>query len=188
MDALEALERSRAGFGRRLEAVESTDWARSTPCSEFTVRDLANHVVAGCRVYTLLLSGAPAAEAVSIKWTDKSGPELLADWTVVGGEMMAGFRAPGALSGIVHHPAGDLPGEMLAGMRVTEFTLHGWDIARTVGGDEALDTGVVEWLLPVLTPRMPEFVAAGYFRAPSGPIGDDAPPQAKLLHLTGRHP
>jgi len=39
--------------------VESDDWARSTPCDEWSVRDLVNHVVGGNFRYVMILAGEP---------------------------------------------------------------------------------------------------------------------------------
>lgn len=46
-------------FARQLRLVGPDDWRRPTPCSEWDVCALVNHVVGGNVRYQLLLSGAP---------------------------------------------------------------------------------------------------------------------------------
>lgn len=45
MDALALLDRSAAHFESRLTAVRPEQWTLPTPCTEWDVQALANHVV-----------------------------------------------------------------------------------------------------------------------------------------------
>ena len=42
---IDALAIARAEFERRLTAITSDDWGRPTPCTEWNVRQLVNHIV-----------------------------------------------------------------------------------------------------------------------------------------------
>lgn len=57
MERLEALPKVQAGFERRLAEVWPEQWSAPTPCDEWTVRDLVNHVVVGARMYKAMLEG-----------------------------------------------------------------------------------------------------------------------------------
>ena len=50
MDAIEALNRARHEFESRLVQVSENQWELPTPCSEWTVSDLVNHVLLGTRM------------------------------------------------------------------------------------------------------------------------------------------
>ena len=63
MDHFDAFDVAHAEFERRLWLVRADQWADPTPCSEWSVRDLVNHVVAGARTYTLLLDGCSRERA-----------------------------------------------------------------------------------------------------------------------------
>ena len=60
MDLFEQLRRSVSEFGTRLRPIHGTHWSRPTPCEEWDVRELVNHVVGGALRYTMLLHGATA--------------------------------------------------------------------------------------------------------------------------------
>jgi len=89
------------------------------------VRALVNHVTGGCKRYTMLLRGASVAETQTMRALDHVGGDAPGSFRAAADEMMAAFPEPGALSCTVHHPAGDRPGLVLAGMRVVEFAVHG---------------------------------------------------------------
>src|SRR3954454_2424754 len=62
MDAFETLDRSRVEFRRVLAGVTHEHWELATPCEEWDVRELVNHVFGGNVRYTMLLHGAGADE------------------------------------------------------------------------------------------------------------------------------
>ena len=173
MDLFEQLERARAEFGARLRQVGEDDWARPTPCDEWDVRALVNHVVGGALRYTMLLDGATADDVRATTVLDHLGADAVASFERRAREVAAAFREPGALARTVHHPNGDITGERLLELRITEFAVHGWDLARAIGADEALDAALVEAML----------ARAGTPESPDG-----VPPLARLLRLTGRRP
>jgi hypothetical protein len=88
---------------------------------------------------------------------------------------------------IVHHPAMDMPGAQLLGFRIGGLTLHTWDLARGCGGDETLDSELVEAVWALLSPMAPFIAQTGVFGlGPGGEVGQDAPLQVRLLDLSGR--
>lgn len=188
MDIFEALDLSKKEFAKRLAAVQPQDWDLPTPCSEWRVRELVNHVVGGCRMYTMLLNGTTPPDLAQLRSMDHLGDDPADALDCAATEMMDAFREPGALSRTVHHPSGDRPAETLAAMRVGEFAVHGWDLARSIGADEQLDPSLVHWLWPVLSAMAPGFSGGSWFRAPAGELDGDASLQDRLLHLTGREP
>jgi hypothetical protein len=60
-------------FGRRLRLVGPGDWSRSTPCSEWNVRALVNHVVGANVRYQLLLKDAPTERVEATRNVDHLG-------------------------------------------------------------------------------------------------------------------
>lgn len=188
MDRFEALDRSRGEFERRLRLIGPDDWDRPTPCTEWSVRDLANHVVGGCRRYSMLLDGASPDQTNALRALDHLGADPVVSFAAAADEMAMAFRDPGALTRVVHHPAGDRSGGVLLDMRIMDFAIHAWDLARALGSDETIDSDLVALLWDVLPAMAPEMVEKGYFEVADAVLPDDAPVIARVLHMTGRQP
>jgi hypothetical protein len=109
MDGLDALRTVNAGFERRLPLVRRDDWERPTPCEEWDVRALVNHVVGANRRYVLLLKGASATEVDATRGADHLGDDPLASCLATAAELTDAFREEGALARTVHHPAAIAP-------------------------------------------------------------------------------
>lgn len=103
---------------------------------------------------------------------------------------------PGALHRILDYPLGRVTGQQALAVRTTDSIIHAWDLARAIGADDALDTGLVTcfsselarstpaWPKRPPPPRQP----TGFFAAPQHGINPDASPQDRLLRLMGRNP
>jgi len=183
------LARAQDVFDARLRRVETDQWALATPCPDWTVRDLVNHVVLGGTMSVQLLDGATVEEIVTLFGTDALGDDPLESRRRVVAEERDAFAASGALDRIVHHPAGDIPGATLLGFRTGDNLLHAWDLARATGGDETLPEDVVADVWTAMEPFGAGIASFGVFGdGPSGTVGADAPLQRRLLDLSGRRP
>lgn len=134
----------------------------------------------------MLLHGAVPDETNALRAVDHLGADPSGSFAAAADEMVAAFREPDALTRTVHHPAGDRSGRVLLEMRILDFAVHGWDLARAIGSDDVLDNDLVELLWDLASATVPELARRGYFKA-----ADVAPPagaslQMRLLHLTGR--
>jgi uncharacterized protein (TIGR03086 family) len=184
---LELLVAANDEFARRLRLVGPDDWRRPTPCTEWDVRALVNHVVGGVVRYELLLHGAPTEQVEATRTVDHLGDDALASFVARADGLVTCFHEDGALDRIAHHATGDRTGRELLSMRILDTAIHGWDLARAVGADETLDDDVVAFLLAYtagldLGPQQRAFALA------DGDVPRDAPPQDQLLHRLGRHP
>jgi uncharacterized protein (TIGR03086 family) len=187
IDARQALAIANAGFERRLRLVHQDDWDRPTPCEEWDVRALVNHVVGGNLRYTMLLHGASADEVDATRALDHLGDDAVASFTSTAAELAAAFAEEGALARVAHHPAGERSGAELLGMRVLDVAVHGWDLSQAIGADGTIDPEVVELLL-TLSPGFEPARRRGAFAAPPAESPSDTSSQALLLHLLGRRP
>src|SRR6476469_2628997 len=187
MDPVDLLVVANDEFARRLRLVGPDDWRRPTPCSEWDVRALVNHVVGANVRYQLLLRGAPTEQVEATRTVDHVGDDAVASFVETADGVVACFRQDGALERIAHHVTGDRTGRELLSMRILDAAVHGWDLARAIGADETLDDDVVASLLAYtadldLGPRQRAFALADA----DGPR--NAAPQDRLLHRLGRHP
>ena len=187
MDELTILDRAAAGFAAALSQVADDQWDAPTPNEGQTVRALVAHVVGGNLMAAIILGGGTREEGMAPFRRDDA--ELVAEFEESRRAQAAAFAAPGALEQTVAHPALDMPATMLLGFRLTEYGLHGWDLARAIGADDTIDPVVLEALWETLSPMEGMMAASGMFGAGrSGDVGDDAPLQDRVLDLAGRRP
>ena len=179
------------GTGRLVAAVTEEQWALPTPCSDWTVRQLVNHVVGGNRLFTRVLSGEPLPPRDQLgarAAEDQLGTDPAAAYARSAADLLSALRAPGVLAGTYTVPAATLPGPAIVHLRTVETLVHGWDLARATDRPapfpEALAEGELAFSRDLLG-RIPEG------RHPFGssqPVDDDAPAIDRLAALLGRDP
>ena len=136
------------GTGDLIDGVRPDQWATATPCTGWTSRDLVNHLLAGDRLFTIILRGGDPAEAIAEVrgqiGVDQLGAEPAAAFRRGAGELVAAFSEPGALARMVTVPAGTVPGIVALHLRLVEDLVHGWDLARATGQQTRFSEDLVE--------------------------------------------
>ena len=188
MDHFDAVDVAHAEFERRLRLVRADQWADPTPCSEWSVRDLVNHVVAGARTYKLLVDGCSRERAREELATDTLGDDPLAAFQSSDTALRDAFRQPGALERRCTHPLFDTVGANLLRARATGVAVHTWDLARALGVDERLDARLTDHALEQFIEWGDRGVKLGTVAPPPGPPDESVAPQIRLLRLAGRDP
>src|SRR5262249_61633916 len=142
MASLDLLSRADDGFAQRLALVRPGQWAAPTPCTEWDVRALVNHVVGANRRYTMLLHGATTDQVEATRAVDHLGDDPVTSFAATAAELTAAFGEPGAMARTAYHRAGERTGVQLLEMRVVDIAVHAWDLARATGAGESLDPAV----------------------------------------------
>jgi uncharacterized protein (TIGR03086 family) len=147
-----------------------------TPCDEWNVRTLLNHMLDTQRYF---LSNARGEEAPPPAATP---PQVLSDDPVsdfnrTRSEMLAAYGEPGII---------EKTGPSL-GIAFSDQLLHGWDLALAAGQDAAMPVGLAEAAYQMIYGRFTDEQRKGVFK-PAIPVADDASPQERLLAYTGREP
>ena len=160
-------------------------WSLPTPCDDWDVRQLVNHVVAG-NLWAAELAAGSTIEAVGDRLDgDVLGDDVLAAYDASAAAASAAFSAPGAMEAPCAVSYGPVPGEVYAGHRFIDVLIHGWDAAAATGQDTRLDPGLVEACWEVVEPQADLLAGSGAFGS-----GIDAPPSADretaLLAVLGR--
>lgn len=143
-----------------------------TPCPEFDVADLVDHV-------TIIANRA--AHAIDPQWAPSSS------WHAAYSQLRAGLSRPIAQR-MVDLPFGSMPLPAALGVFVGEFVTHSWDLATAIGSAHLLDDDLGEQALAMVTARIP---ATGRDRTPFGdvvPVSPDAPVYDRLAGWMGRNP
>ena len=117
-------------YSALVRGVPDDRWQTPTPCSEWTVRDLVNHMTGGNLFVSSLLDGAerPGPEEMARRQTvDFLGADPVASFDASADVLIEAFSRPGALERVLSMPIGTVPGAAVAGLRLTETVVHGWD-------------------------------------------------------------
>ncbi len=172
-------------FDRRVRAVRPDQWRDPTPCTEWDVRALVDHLVVEQLWAPLLLGGATIEDVGDRFDGDQLGDDPVAAWESAAAAARAAFAAPGALLRSVALSNGHRPADEYCHEMTMDLTVHAWDLARGIGADERLDEELVRDVLGFIEPRVEELVGTGLF-APPVAVGEDADAQTRLLALLGR--
>jgi uncharacterized protein (TIGR03086 family) len=185
IDVRQLYHRAARGFGERVHAVRDDQWSGPTPCSDWDVRALVNHLVGENRWAPPLFAGGTVADVGDRYDGDLLGDDPVAAWDDSAAWAAAAVDDPAAMGRTVHLSFGDCPGREYAMQLFADLLVHGWDLSRAIGADERLDPELVDacaaWFATV----------AGSYRA-GGAVGPrvatppDADPQTVLLADFGR--
>ena len=180
-------------FERTLRAVRPEQWNWPTPCTEWNVRQLVNHVTRGNLNYVALVDGGTSAEFLRLREVDALGTEPLGAYRRSVHACAEAFARPGALHRVLDYPLGRVPGQQALAVRTADTTIHTWDLARAIAADETLNPTLTTWIddhieeiyaglteTPTATQTTHRFFAAPE-TAPA-----DASRQDRLLHRMGR--
>jgi uncharacterized protein (TIGR03086 family) len=173
------------GFGQRLSVVDASQWNATTPCDDWDVRALVNHVVAELLWVPPLLEGQTIAEVGDRFDGDILGREPEITFKSAAGAAEVAASEPGAQERTVHLSFGDFPGSDYLGQVVSDVIIHTWDLARAVGADDRLDPALIAFVDDFLSPQIDAWRSAGAF-GPAVDVGPDASAQDRLLAQTGR--
>ncbi|MGH3607998.1 MAG: TIGR03086 family metal-binding protein [Pseudonocardiaceae bacterium] len=176
-----------AEFDRRVRSVRAEQWGNSTPCTEWDVRALVNHVATEQLWAPLLLDGATTEDIGDRFDGDHLGDDPVAAWASAAAATLEAFAAPGALRRSVELSYGRRPAQGYCQEMTMDLTVHAWDLARGIEADERLDPELVSDVLAFVEPQIEQLAGSGLF-APPVAVSDAADAQTRLLALLGRRP
>lgn len=171
-------------------AVKPDQLTAPTPCGDWDVRDLVNHLIlwSGIRAARAARKEAPPADDPTNDSTDFTGDGGWAD--LLAKEISAAVAAwerPRAWEGDTGLAGGSLPASTIAGMIFGEYALHGWDLARATGQEFRCDDDVAAALLAYVEGMAEPGRQYGVF-GDAVPVPDDASVLDRALALSGRDP
>ncbi|WP_042364600.1 TIGR03086 family metal-binding protein [Streptacidiphilus neutrinimicus] len=172
-------------FGRLVREVEPDQWALPTPCRQWTLRDLVNHVTVQEQWLALLLAGSSPADVGDRLDGDQLGDDPVLAFKRAAAEAEAAVHGSGALDGAVTLWAGPAPARHLVSQLAMDLVVHSWDLARAVGADDHLPGPLVSFALRELSGYAERLAESGLFDPPL-PVPRGADSQTRLLALTGR--
>jgi uncharacterized protein (TIGR03086 family) len=167
----------------RVNAVRDGQWDDPTPCTEWTVRDLVNHV-AGEDLWTVPLMQLRTIAEVGDRF----------DGDLLGGDPVTAAldAAKEAVSVVaerlprgekVHLSFGDTDSAEYVRQLAADHLIHAWDLAAATGGDTRLDPQLVAEVARWFALREDLLRSAGLIGPPASRTGEF---QADLLAAYGR--
>lgn len=186
MDPIELHGRAVAEFDARVRAVGESQWGDATPCTEWNVRDLVNHVVNEDKWTRPLLEGKTIEQVGDAFDGDLLGADPGRAWREAADEAVASVRGVvNDLDRKVNVSWGQISASEYIAQLWTDHLIHAWDLARGIGGDDKLDPELVEACYQLSAPQEEMLKSSGAFggrvEAPTG-----AGIQTKLLAIFGR--
>jgi uncharacterized protein (TIGR03086 family) len=174
-----------------IEGVPDDLLGAPTPCREYTLGDLVDHI----RQLTIAFTAAAKKDTAGMTPGRAPGDakNLDDDWrTRIPRDLSAlaeAWREPAAWTGMTMAGGIDLPGELAGIITLDELVVHGWDVARASGQDFDQDRESLEAVYGFVR----QFSSAGEearegMFGPEVAVPDDAPLLYRLLGLTGRDP
>jgi uncharacterized protein (TIGR03086 family) len=137
MDPLIAHRRAQDNFGHVFASVTSDQMSSPTPCTEWDVKALIDHVIAGNQ-RVIERAGGKAAPLPE---------DLGAALGASAGAAQETFAAPAALTRTYQLPIGELPGSAFIELRTSDLLVHAWDLATATGQPTDLDPELAEYVL-----------------------------------------
>jgi uncharacterized protein (TIGR03086 family) len=183
MDTLQAFDRTAAITDGMVGPITDEQLSLPTPCSDWNVRDVLNHIVLGDLIVTAFFQNEPQP--------DRSADHLGADPTRTVAKSLAGTRAelttPGALERIVEGTfMGTATVAELAERRIADLVAHLWDLARATGRSTDYDPELVDRVMAHYRARLEGRPREGMPIASISPVPEDATPADRLAGYLGR--
>lgn len=163
-----------------------------TPCSEWDVRALINHLIGVLEFTSGSIVGSPPDirpnQADSSRVGEPDVTVLAQAYREEVAQVLELCRQPGALEQTAVTPFGEMPtGQILMGTLMDQF-VHGWDLAKATGQDTVLDAGLTEFAYRMLTSGFADMGREAGFIGPEIVVSDDANLQDRLIAYMGRQP
>ena len=189
MDPVTTMERVITESRRLVGGITPDQLGNPTLCTEWTVRDVLNHVTGGATYFGMVAEQGSVPDDVVGRLLggqdDLLGADYKASFNAAADKAMAGFSQPGVLEKIVKLPFGEMPAGIALNIAIFDVSTHNCDIAQATG-QQIQDTQVLDTAIEIGKKTVqPEMRVPGFFDAEL-PCSDTAAPDQRLLAFAGR--
>ena len=112
-----------------------------TPCSNFSVHDVLDHMIVLGGSFTYWFRGEDAPE---LKAPGVAGRVPAAEFREVMEGLLDAVKSSGAMERTISAPMGEMPGSVFARLVAFDGLVHGWDIASSTGSKFELPPAVID--------------------------------------------
>lgn len=185
MDAVQIIEQSLDHATGLVRQVRVHHLNAQTPCSEWDVRALLNHMMNELAWEPDMLAGRTVAEVGTSHERDYTGGDVVSRWEEYA--FIAVERAKRAdVDSTVHLSYGDVPARHYLAELGSDMLVHAWDLGQGLQCSLIMDRDLAQAVYENSVPREAEFRSSGLF-GPVVAVAEDADIQTKLLAFYGRN-
>lgn len=186
MDSLARLEASIAQTRNVVVGTTPEQFTASTPCADWDVQALANHLLGALVMFHDVASNGAADMAVL--QGDHVGENFVASFDNLSAATVAAWKVGDRMTGTANMPWGEMPADVAVAMLADDVLVHGWDLAQSSGQqvdwDQALAGETLDFARMIFAaPENRE----GSFGA-SVPVAAEADAMTQLIAFLGRNP
>lgn len=179
--SVEDLARACEAVGDLIAEIRPEQWKAPTPCTEWNVRDVVDHLVGMDLVFVALIEGGPMPE----RGADRLGDDPVGAYRASGASLQAAFSRPGVLKRSYRGPLGSATGAERLQIRLYDLLAHGWDLAQATGIPARLPEDLAEQALAFVQVQPSTQSRTGRFAEPE-PVEETAPAIDRLAAFLGR--
>jgi uncharacterized protein (TIGR03086 family) len=185
--ALDETYRRSVEFWKSTVKATSADWSAPTPCADWNLRALINHVVGEDRWTKPLVEGRTIAEVGDALDGDLLGDDPKSTALGAADEALTAVAERLPAGGKVHLSYGEEDIEEYIRQLVADHLIHGWDLAAATGQHRTLDPELVSEVATWFRDREDIYRSSGSIAdRPNSANGGDQ--QSDLLIAFGRNP
>ncbi|HEX5117609.1 MAG TPA: TIGR03086 family metal-binding protein [Pseudonocardiaceae bacterium] len=182
MEPIEAFDRAGTAATAVVNGIGDDQWDLPTPCAEWTVRGVLNHLV----IVGMIGEAIVAGRAHPDQRVDHLGRDPKATFATTLAANRATVRTPGLMGRVVSTPMGERPGSVLVDTLVAELVVHTWDLARATGQDTDLDPELAQEVRTSWTTRLGDRPRTLLPYEEPQPVPDGATAADRLAAYLGR--
>jgi uncharacterized protein (TIGR03086 family) len=187
MDNVELLKRTIAETNRLVDGTSDAQLGDPTPCEEWTVRDLINHLTGGATMFAISAEQGSVPDDVvgQLMGGDCLGDDFRASFRTASDRAVTAFEQPGLMDRTLKLPFGEMPAPAALAIAALDVATHTADLAKATNQAPGDDSIYEEAL--ALGPNVisPEFRTPGVFDTEKQ-AGAGAPACDRLLAFAGR--
>lgn len=176
-------------LGRAFEAVgvlvsnvSANQWSAPTPCADWSVRRLVDHLIGMNRVFTALLADGPVPRMGAGEQVQE---DPVTAYRETSAALLVAFGPSGVLGRQYKGPLGTASGAERLQIRLYDLLAHGWDLACATGQSVDLTDDLVESSVAFARMQLAEQSRDGRFGPPRY-VDENASAIERLVAFLGR--
>jgi uncharacterized protein (TIGR03086 family) len=158
-----------------------------TPCTDWKVRDVLNHLINGAKAFA---AGGRGEKLDFNSLSDNTSGDYVAAFESATDDALKVFREPDAQEKQFTMSWGDSPYAACLGLAIADAAVHGWDLAKGTDQEATIDDDIAEAVYAMTSSMMEPKgqMPRGKSFAPPVEVEEDASSSDRALAYLGRTP